>query len=240
MTLAAKISRCHEHSCRFLGAAHSLLTDTYRIALDATSTAKVAQAAQRIAQAEFHGGQKVRGKESVRFLSAVTNKGFTQYSGTAQQLCDRIYAVEDVYGASARLLLNALRSSALEAGFDVISCYCPLSPFEKLEHLFLPSLKLGFMTVNEYHPAVQTEPYKIVRARRFTDGDLIKKSRKRISFNKKAASQMLDQAVRLLSEAKSLHDRLEETYQDAMNFDKVSAIRVRTLEQCLELANQRH
>ena len=177
MTLSARISRCHEHCCRFLGAAGSLLGDTYRIALDATSATKVVKAAGRIAQNEFRHAPGGRGKESVRFLSAVTNKGITLFSETADALCDRIYLVEDAYGASSRLLLNALRAQALESGFDLYTCYCPLAPFEKLEHLFLPELRLGFMSKSD-HLDPQIEPYKIIRARRFTDAGALKKSRK--------------------------------------------------------------
>ena len=229
MALSARISRCHEHCCRFLGAAGSLLGDTYRIALDATSATKVVKAAGRIAQNEFRHAPGGRGKESVRFLSAVTNKGITLFSETADALCDRIYLVEDAYGASSRLLLNALRAQALESGFDLYTCYCPLAPFEKLEHLFLPELRLGFMTKSD-HLDPQIEPYKIIRARRFTDAGALKKSRKRIAFNKKAAAQMLDSAARLLAEAKSLHDRLEAYYIDAMDFQKVDAVCSATLQ----------
>lgn len=228
MTLAAKISRCHEHSCRFLSAAGSLLSDTYRLALDAVSVQKVQKAAQRIAQAEFRGGDG-RGHEAVRFLSAVTNLGQIQFDETARLLCDRICCVEDNYGAVSRLFLNVLRADALEAGFDVISCYCPLSPFEKLEHLFIPELRLGFMTVNDYHQAV-AEPYKVIRSRRFIDTEQLGRTRKRIAFNRKAAAQMLDQAARLLAEAKTLHDGLEEYYRDAMDFKKVNAVGDKTLE----------
>lgn len=228
MLLSAKTSRCHEHCCRFLSAAGSLIGDTYRLALDATSVSKVVKAASRIALCEFKGGAGTSGHESVRFLSAVTNKGVTVFEETAQALCDRIYLIDDVYGAASRLLLTSLRSQALAAGLDVISCYCPLSPFEKLEHLFIPSLKLGFMTSNDNHK-LSIEPYKILRSRRFTDLDLLKKSRKRIAFNKKAATQMLDQAARLLAEAKGLHDRLEEHYVSAMDFHKVDAVCEQTL-----------
>ena len=35
---------------------------------------------------------------------------------------------------------------------------------------------------------------------------------------------MLDQAARLLAEAKKLHDQLEDYYVDAMDFDKVNAV----------------
>ena len=229
MALAAKISRCHEHCCRFLGAAGSLLSDTYRIALEGTSVSKVVKAARRIALSEFKGGPGGQGRESVRFLSCVTNKGPVLFDGTAKALCDRIYLVDDVYGAASRLFLSALRSQALEAGWDVITCYCPLSPFEKIEHLFIPALRLGFMTANDNH-LPDVEPYKIVRSRRFTDAEQIRAHRKRITFNRKASAQMLEQAARLLAEAKTLHDQLEGYYTGAMDFAAVDAVGERTLQ----------
>ena len=155
LSLSSRISRCHEHCCRFLGAAGSLLGDNYRIALDATSVQKVVRAATRIAQAELKGSASGRGKESVRFLSAVTNQGITLFSDTANTLCERIYLIDDPHGASSRLLLGVLRSQALEHGLDVYSCYCPLSPFEKLEHLFIPQLKVGFMTRSHIKSSVR-------------------------------------------------------------------------------------
>ena len=66
MALAAKISRCHEHCCRFLGAAGSLLSDTYRIALEGTSVSKVVKAARRIALSEFKGGPGGQGQMCIR------------------------------------------------------------------------------------------------------------------------------------------------------------------------------
>ena len=116
MALSTRISRCHEHCCRFLGAAGSLTGDTYRIALDATSVSKVAKAARRLALGAFKGGPEGRGRESVRFLSCVTNKGVLMFEDTARALCDRLYLIDDVYGAASRLMLNALRSHALEMG----------------------------------------------------------------------------------------------------------------------------
>ena len=228
MTLAAKIDRCREHCCRFLGAAASLLADTCRIAREATDEAKAVKAAGRIARAEFKSGPARPGRESVRFLSCVTDRGPLLFGETASALCDRVYLIEDVHGASSRLLLNALRAEALAAGFDVISCYCPLAPFEKLEHLFVPALSLGFLTANEFHQP-QVEPFKIVRARRFTDADRLRGSRGRLTFNRKAAAQMVDSAARLCADQKALHDRLEAVYADATDYRKVEEACGRTL-----------
>ncbi len=218
--ISGSVSKCHEHCCRFLAACGSLTNDTYRIAEQCTDHGKISRYATRFASREFRP-KNGPGKELVRFLSAVTNQGVLTFTQTAQDLCSRIYLIEDEYGASSKLLLHALRQAALESGYNVISCFCPLSPFDKLEHLLIPELSLGFMTSNPFHP-LDIEPYRVIHARRFTDMELLSQRKKRLAFNRKAANQMLEQAIRLLMEAKEKHDKLECCYIAAMNFDLVN------------------
>jgi hypothetical protein len=222
--LTKSISLCHEQSCRFLSAASSLLGDTYRLALGALNTPKLSSYLSRLTEREF----KARGKggsEKVRFLSAVTNKGVVSFLETARLMCDKIYIVNDDYGAVSRLLLSAARSAALSAGYDVISCYCPLSPYEKLEHLFIPKLSLGFLTSNRFHDFGDVaDAYRIVNCQRFSDVLKLKEFKRRVSFNRKAAQQMVDKASELLAEAKKMHDELESYYTGATDYDKLDAL----------------
>lgn len=230
IALSTSCSRCHEHCCRFLSAAGSLLGDTYRIALECVNTAKLAGYCARLAERELKPLKKEPGKEKVRFLTAITNKGVTSFTDTAKSLCDRVYLINDEYGAVSRLLLNAVRAKALAAGYDIISCYCPLSPFDKLEHLFIPSLQLGFMTSNYFHDYnAEIDPYRIVNCLRFSNKEKLSANKKRILFNRKAASQMIQQAELLLRDAKSSHDELESYYIHAMDFTKVDALTARIL-----------
>lgn len=231
IALSRSCTRCHEHCCRFLSAAGSLAGDTYRIALDCVNTTKLAGYITRLTDRELKSCKKKPGKEHVRFLSAVTNKGLVCFSQTADLLCERIYLIQDEYGAISRLLLNAVRSKALAAGYDIISCYCPLSPFDKLEQLFIPALNLGFMTANSFHdvdPSVN--PYRIVNSQRFHDTAALKSSKKRIQFNRKATVQMIDQAQLLLADAKNIHDELESYYIHATDFEKVEALTEHVLD----------
>jgi hypothetical protein len=230
IAISDRISRCHEHACRFLGAAASLVGDTYRLALDAVNKPKLTAYCSRLCEREFKatGGE---GRESVRFLSAVTNKGPQAFTNTAKSLCERVYVVKDDCGAVSRILLNRVRKTALEAGHSLISCYCPLSPFEKLEHIFIPKLKLGFMTSNRFHDFAESmEAYRYVNSQRFSDQRKMKAGKHRITFNRKAAAQMLEQAAQLLAEAKGLHDELETYYIAATDFKKTDALTARTLE----------
>ena len=224
-TLSKSCSSCHEQSCRFLSAASSLLGDTYRLSLGAVNTAKLSAYAERLCGREFKNKGTGTGDEKTRFFSAVTNKGVTMFTETAKLLCDRIYLINDDYGAVSRILLTSARAAAIEAGYDVISCYCPLSPYEKLEHLFIPKLSLGFMTSNRFHDYNNDiDAYRIVNCLRFSDISKLKECRKRVNFNRKAAMQMTDKASGLLKEAKKLHDELESYYTAATNFDKLDAL----------------
>jgi len=239
ISLSRKCTRCHEHCCRFLSAAGSLAGDTYRIALDCVNTAKLAGYASRLVEREFKSSKNTAGKERVRFLTAVTDQGVVKFTGTAKLLCDRIYLLKDDYGAISRLLLNSVRSSVLAAGYDVISCYCPLGPFDKLEQLFVPELRLGFMTSNRFHDFdLEIDPYRIVNSQRFTDRDKLKAGKRRLSFNRKAMAQMVTQAELLLQEAKETHDELEGYYRSATDFAKVDALTEKTIQQIYRMQRQ--
>ena len=172
----------------------------------------------------------------MRFLTAVTNKGVMSFTDTAKLLCQRIYLICDDHGAVSRLLLHSIRAQALAAGYDIISCYCPISPFDKLEQLFIPSLGLGFMTSNHFHDfTADIDPYRMVNSQRFSDNDKLKASKKRILFNRKAAAQMIRQAEALLRDAKTLHDELEGYYIAATDFAKVEALTTQVMQKIAQL-----
>lgn len=211
-----------------------MLGDSYRIAAEHLDTEKVARYAARVARKEFGARKGTRGKESIRFLSAVTAEGVTAFTDTPQALCGRIYLIEDDYGAVSRLILNALRSHALEAGLDIISCYCVTSPFEKLEHVLIPQIGVAFLTSNRYHPFA-VDCHRHIHAKRFMDMEALGAKRQRLSFNRKAIGELLGEASRLLGEAKTLHDELETCYTVHMNFDKVNEKTAHVIHSFLKL-----
>jgi hypothetical protein len=234
IALSRSVTRCHEHSCRFLAAAGSLAGDTYRIALDNLNTAKLAGYCGRLGEKEFRPGKKKAGKERVRFLSAVTAEGVVTFTDTAKRLAQRIYLIVDDHGAVSRLILQAVRREALAAGYDAISCYCPLGPFDRLEHLFVPELELGFMTSNRFHDfSAAIDPYRVVNSQRFSDREKLSGSKKRILFNRRAAAQMLRQAASLLHDAKTIHDELETYYVSATDFSKVDELTEKVMNKIL-------
>ncbi|WP_215533567.1 hypothetical protein [Solibaculum mannosilyticum] len=213
-------SALHERATRFLAAAGSLQTDTYRFALECTDTAKISRYASRLARRELGPASDQMGKESIRLLSAITPLGPIFFEETIEKLCPRLFVIQDEHGACSRFLLAQLRSYALAAGHDIISCFCSMSPHDKLDHVLIPSLGLGFVTSNSWHEPHLT-PYRRIHLQRFTDTERLRLKRQRISFNRRAVRELIGEASSRMLEAKAIHDELEAFYIQAMDFKAV-------------------
>lgn len=221
---AAELFDCnrkmHEEARRYISAAASLLDEAARLGMESIHQDKAAKTAFRLCMKEF--GKRIRRQptEKQRFLSAVTDKGVFFFNKTPKILCDRIYMIDDDCGAASRVFLNTVRKTALEHGLDIITCRCPIFPTEKIEHIFIPSLRLGFMTDNKRHK-ISVTPYRTIHARRFTDEKKYAKNRIRIHFALRSAAQLISEASDCMKEAKAVHDELEAIYIPAMDFSKV-------------------
>ena len=230
--LSRRISSLHALSTRFLAAYAALAGENRQFALECTSTEKIREHAARLAGREMRRQSGKTPHEDIRFLSGMTDRGIVVFEETARALAERIYIVEDDYGAASRILLLELRALALSRGYDIISCYCPIEPDEKLEHLFIPALSLGFMTSNRRHP-LSLSPYRVLHARRFTDMEALRSHRQRLSFSRKMGAEMLEKSSDCLKEAKALHDELESYYIAAMDFSALNSFTGKTIRALL-------
>lgn len=218
-------------ACRgCLATAAALLADSRRMALRCTDTDKVVRAAARLAEQEW--GSAAAGREERRFLSAVTPEGAQVLYGTLQALCPRIYVMEDEYGAAGGLLLGELRRLARERELAVITCTCPLAPEDKVEHLLFPSVGVGFTLSNSWHK-VDFPAYRRIHAARFTDESALQPKRQRLAFNRRAARDLVGQAVEAAVQAKALHDDMERFSREAMDFAAVDRLCDRVSEELL-------
>lgn len=230
-------SALHARCRRFLGAAASLLSDNARTALEYTDADKISRSAARIAAREFGSSHAGEGREWRRFLSAVTPQGMLTFHETLQSLCPRIYSLEDEYGASSRLLLAELHQRALDAGLEIFTCACPLSPTDKPEHLLIPSLGVGFTTSNSWHKA-DFPVYRRVHAARFTDMEALRQKKQRLSFNRRAARELIGEAVTLLEGAKQVHDQLESYTKEATDWEMVNETTLWVLAEFTRIAEE--
>lgn len=199
---------------RFLEASASLLEDARQIALSHTNLSKIQRFASRFSVREIPPSQFGKGEETLRFLSAFTSEGILTLEQTPLLLCGHITYIRDEYGAASGEVLAALRQEFLAKGFDLITCRCPLFPFTKIDHLFVPELGLGFMTQNKLHH-LKALPDKTIHAQRFTNIEELRKSRARLSWDGKAAREMLSHTCQLLEHSGEIYRRLQSYGQQA-------------------------
>ncbi|MBR5310935.1 MAG: hypothetical protein IKU42_07415 [Oscillospiraceae bacterium] len=215
--------RLHEQGRRYISAAASLLDEAQKLGNLALNQEKTARAALRICLREFGRKQHKSGTEKIRFLSAVSEKGVFFFDKTAKILCDKIYVIDDDCGAAAKIFMSTVRKTALEHGLDIISCRCSIFPAEKTEHIFIPNLRLGFMTKNRRHN-FEILPFRTIHAKRFYDEKIYSRHKARMKFALRCASAIIAKASECMAEAKKVHDELEKIYIDAMDFSKVDSI----------------
>lgn len=210
----------HEKARHYLSASALLFEEAAALSQNAIQPEKVSRTALRLCNREIGRKGGHRGEEKIRFLSAVTEDGVFMFEKTARLLADKIYVVEDDCGAVSRIFMNTVRRYALENGFDIVTCRCSLFPAERNEHIFIPSLRLGFMTSNKRHP-VEGLPYRFIHARRFTDDKKAAQHKLRLRFTLRSATELIGEAAACMKEAKHVHDELEALYLPAMDFSKV-------------------
>lgn len=216
----------HAECRRYMAAASAFLDSNRRLQQTAIDTDKLMGFAGRVAHREW-GKASGQGRETKRFLSAVTPKGLTTFTDTLTALCPKLYIIEDKDGSVADLLMTRWRQSALDAGLDIITCRCPV--LGSIDHILIPAIGVGFTLSNPYHPA-SLPSYRRVHAERFMDGSILQPHRQTIAFGRKAAKELLQSAVTCAQKAKRIHDEMERFSQAAMDWDKANEIADGVLE----------
>ena len=165
----------------------------------------------------------VKGRVHKRFLSGVSPDGIAVQHDTIVALSEEIITIRDEYGTVSPYITSCVCNCAVEKGYDVYACYCPLFPNFKIEHIIIPELKKAIFTENSYHFSIDDES-KAVNSTRFYDKNIFMQNKEKLSFLKKAKKEIMEEAVRKVSLAKDIHDKLEAYYVNATDFDVINEI----------------
>ncbi len=214
----------HKRAADFLMVASQIERESASICAGLTDEIKLERYAKRLANREIPTRKGVKqGKAVKRFLSAVTPEGVVVQHESVVALCEKIITVEDEFSAVSPFIAEYISAYAKNNGYNVIECFCPLFPRMKIEHLIIPELKLALFTQNSYHSSIDGGE-KIVHASRFYDKEGVKANREKLNLQRKAKKELIDEAARKLSLAKDIHDRLEDYYIKATDFDVINEI----------------
>ncbi|MDO4565718.1 MAG: hypothetical protein Q4B42_00135 [Oscillospiraceae bacterium] len=216
-SLFSQNAALHARAKSFIAAAGSLARDLMRAATGCFYEDKARRYARSLAAKLLPplGGEG--GAERLRVLSAATPKGLYGFAAENASLCERAYVFDDRFGALAALLLSEIRDAALRAGYGFTACRSFLNPYESIDALFFEEQSLCF--INGALLDTELPHAKRIRDARFYSVESLAGKAKRLSFEKKAARSLLEEAARLLAEAKAVHDEIESHYSAAVDFE---------------------
>ena len=220
--LSAKCSARHSAARVWLRSAAAFRENTYLSAVDAVDKDKVGRAAKNIA-AKLGADKRlssVRGSRCERYFTAVTPKGIIMPGVESFALLQQRVVIDDPTGAASSMLLERLAELLSEGGVDIILGRCSQSG--RVEHILAPSLSAMISASSETHPVKGNS--RVIHGERFFPQGFLKARRERYRLNRRGVSEMTGCAVREMAAAKSVHDRLEECYARAMDYDRAGEI----------------
>ena len=211
---------CYARAYRCLDAAAEIASDMRALVVTPAVEEKIARRAKGILSREVKRTGEGTGTVKQRFLSGITHKGVMVEFDTVDRLCKRVYELSDTYGLG-HLMLTHLLAGAVAAGHNVIACPSPMAP-DRLEHVLIPDLSLGFITSSPSQP-YEKRPYRRIRMDAMADPDAVHRSKARLKFSRKVSGALMEEAISSLDQAKTMHDDLEALYNPYVDFDKVQA-----------------
>lgn len=176
-------------------------------------------------------GREIRGKgngsgEAVRFLGSITHKGPVWRFDSVENLCPKIYQLQDSWGLAGPML-ERIRAAARSRNYRAVVCPDP-EHLTMIQHLLLPELGLAFVTSREgmeYSGAA----YRRVRLDAMVSPAHCKRHKARMRFTRRMVQSLRQEGIEALREAKSAHDQLEEVYRPYVDFSGVDILTAREL-----------
>ncbi len=217
--LTDKNKALHRVASRYMHALGQIISDNLKIAENATEKDKITKFASRLAK-KYIPKKPGTGSEEIRFLCGITPKGIISFSDSALSLASNRIIIEDRFGTVASEIMKNIRKYALSNGYNIITVKNAFMPSSLTDHIIIPELSLCFLREYEYQH-FNTDCRRI-HARRFMNNAVIAKNRERLKFNKKIIRELMLSAIAVLSEAKKVHDELEENYINSMDFDALT------------------
>lgn len=221
--LTKKNTNYHFRSKLYLQAYGKIYNDTAEIVRESMDREKLKNYEKRLSKKIFSKSKSEDGKEKVYFISGITPKGIVFFEETLNNY-KTIYNINDEYGIVSSHILENVRYNAIKHGYDIIICFSPLGPTDRIECILIPDLDTAFIVSNGLFSLDGVNVNKKINTRRFLDVKKFYANRQKVKFNKKILNELLKEAVKNLSKAKTVHDSLEELYIHSMDFQKVNKL----------------
>ncbi|MGB9839631.1 AAA family ATPase [Thermovenabulum sp.] len=225
INLQEQIKDCYLHAFTHLKIAKACYDEVESIYIKAVKKLEFQRFLNEFIYDVFKDKQAAHKIPKVRkmFASSITPEGKVNFIKNLFDPLKYKYIFTSASGELVNEVLKAIRDRALMLGYNIEEFHCPVTT-EKIDHLILPEISLGFVTSKEPH--LYSEPVgniKLVNLDNYIDFNKINQNK----FVKLASERIinaLDEAVEGMKEAKHLHDDLEKFYIESMNFNRIDKL----------------
>ena len=164
--------------------------------------------------------------EKIKFISAITPKGYMFFNNTLIGMSKKLFLIEDEFGIVGSYILKKIKNYALESAHNVISCPSPFAPSEVFSALFIPDMEMGFAIKNskEILNMPKNLNFKKITTKRFLIKEKISAQKNLLKFNKKFCRETLNESIKNLNKALDIHNDLEKIYIKSMSYSKINKI----------------
>lgn len=238
--LNREIGRNFRRAYQYLKTAKLIYDDLEIIKLEGFAFGRANQIAADLIE-DLFSGYPTSGEPGILrklFISAITPEGFQNFLPGLLECQSRIFVVNGGIGTGKATLLNKVLTMALEKGLYCEGYYCAFDPY-KLEHLIIPEIGAAFTTSVEPHCYPNDKAYQRLDMDQCVAPHVLTKYGEVIAYELKLIGELFETAIRYISKAKSLHDKMEEHYIPNMNFAAITELRNKILDRILKYAEEK-
>jgi len=224
--LQERVKHLYSRVYNYLKAARIIFQNLEQMYSKSANYRLIEAKAQEIIDDIFRGVKK-KDKISLQrrmFASGITPEGSIHFLDELFNDVDKRFILTGNPGTGKSILLKKIVDHGISKGLDLDIFYCPMNP-EKIEHIIIKELNIGFVTSIKPHMLSSTrENDIIVDMNSVLDYARLKNIDGEISYDNSIAWSLYDKAVETLVEVKKTRNDLEEIYKSNMNFqvtDKV-------------------
>ncbi len=220
ISLSQSISGIFKSIYRLLGAVGQIQGMSDKIVSAAFAQEKAVEALTKFFRRQAILPLHKKGQTEKRFISAVSQNGVILYEDIVKD-CKQVLLIEDPYECSFPVTDIANKMLA-DMGYDRICALSPLHP-ERIDHLIVPECSLAIITQNHrLQWQSQLPVVKTMQLKTFLKPDIISQNKNKLAFSKKLCKSLYDEVADYLASEKTLHDRLESFYINAMDFEALN------------------
>ncbi|MDR1674776.1 MAG: hypothetical protein LBR54_04925 [Oscillospiraceae bacterium] len=203
--------RFRERVNRLVRGAASVNSDIYNMAYEALNTDKLTAYCNDFAARHITVKNRYKstpGKLSYRQLSALTLNGYTTMPVSEKYTA---YTVKDPFFAASDFFLRLLAEYALNMGIDVTVSEFTLIPNFTFEYVLLKDHGIA--------PGISC-----ISLKNFYDSTKLSMNKEKLIFSKKLSRELSKGAAENMQCALEFHNKTEEFYSDAMNWDGLKTV----------------